>query len=103
MVPQVMKCPDGHFHRIICSIGPYIADYPEQVLISRIVQNWCGRFPFTEDFPHADIWQLLALDILHQLIKGGFKDHLVEWVGKYLELMYGKASAKEQLADIDCR
>ncbi|KAI5986491.1 hypothetical protein EDD15DRAFT_2389856 [Pisolithus albus] len=145
MVPWVMKCPDNHFHRVICGIGPYIADYPEQVLISRIVQNWCGRctaspddldvgrpprtvelmravieelqasaawdewgidanvVPFTEDFPRANICQLLALDILHQLIKGGFKDHLVEWVGKYLELVYGKAGAKERLADIDHR
>ncbi|KIK82842.1 hypothetical protein PAXRUDRAFT_153431, partial [Paxillus rubicundulus Ve08.2h10] len=35
------------------------------------------------------------------VIKGMFKDHLVECVGKYLELEYGKARAKEQLADID--
>jgi len=58
---------------------------------------------FTDDFPHADIWQLLAPDILHQLVKGTFKDHLIEWVGKYLELEYGKAGAKERLADIDRR
>jgi hypothetical protein len=42
-MPQLMKCPDRHFRRIIFGIGPYIADYPEQVLISGIVQNWCGR------------------------------------------------------------
>ncbi|KIK73960.1 hypothetical protein PAXRUDRAFT_20339 [Paxillus rubicundulus Ve08.2h10] len=59
--------------------------------------------PFTDDFPRANIQQLIAPDILHQLVKGTFKDHLVEWVGKYLELEYGKASAKEQLADIDKR
>ena len=39
-----MKCPDRHFCRVVFGIGPYIADYPEQVLISGIVQNWCGRF-----------------------------------------------------------
>ncbi|KAG2158743.1 uncharacterized protein EDB93DRAFT_1237966 [Suillus bovinus] len=40
--------------------------------------------PFTNDFPCADIHQLIAPDILHQIIKGCFKDHLVTWVEKYL-------------------
>ncbi|KAG2093479.1 uncharacterized protein F5147DRAFT_747888 [Suillus discolor] len=40
--------------------------------------------PFTNDFPHANIHQLIAPDILHQIIKGCFKDHLVTWVEKYL-------------------
>ena len=41
--PEVVACPDGHFRRAIYGLGPYIADYPEQVLITCIVQNWCPR------------------------------------------------------------
>ena len=59
--------------------------------------------PFTNGFLRASIYLLLAPDILHQLIKGTFKDHLVEWVTKYLEEIYGKSKAKEILADIDRR
>ena len=41
--PQVFRCPDGHYRRVIWGIGPYIADYPEQVLLTCIVQSWCAR------------------------------------------------------------
>ncbi|KAG1839682.1 hypothetical protein F4604DRAFT_1691099 [Suillus subluteus] len=44
--------------------------------------------PFTNDFPQADIHQLLSFDLLHQLIKGAFKDHLMDWVVKYLRITY---------------
>jgi hypothetical protein len=43
VTPEVLRCPDGHFRRIIWGIGPYIADYPEQVLLACIVKNWCAR------------------------------------------------------------
>ncbi|KAG2342485.1 hypothetical protein BDR05DRAFT_1000806 [Suillus weaverae] len=36
--------------------------------------------PFTNDFPRGNIHELIAPDILHQPIKGTFKDHLVTWV-----------------------
>ncbi len=42
--PEVTLCPDGHFRRVIYGLGPYIADYPEQVLLSGIVQGWCPRY-----------------------------------------------------------
>jgi hypothetical protein len=42
MSPEVFQCPDQHYRRTIFSIGPYIADYPEQVWLSGIVQNWCS-------------------------------------------------------------
>ncbi len=41
--PEVTRCSDGHFHCIIWGLGPYITDYPEQTLLSCIVQYWCPR------------------------------------------------------------
>jgi len=59
--------------------------------------------PFTRDFPRADIHELISLDLLHQAIKGTFKDHLVDWVGEYLEITYEKAEAERILDEIDRR
>jgi hypothetical protein len=59
--------------------------------------------PFTHDFPRADIYEILTPDLLHQVIKGTFKDHLVTWVGEYLVLEHGEAYGNEILDDIDRR
>ena len=59
--------------------------------------------PFTKAFPRADIHELLAPDLLHQVIKGTFKDHVVDWVEKYIKDCYVKAQAEHILADIDRR
>ncbi|TFK87763.1 hypothetical protein K466DRAFT_586114 [Polyporus arcularius HHB13444] len=146
ITPHVMRCPDGHFRRALFEMGPVIADYPEQVYLSGIVQGWCPkcrayaddlstagppRFrahteaivetfdpgilwdvfgvnadvePFTTHFPRADIHELLTPDLLHQLIKGVFKDHLVDWVTDYIKLSApSERDAAEILDQIDIR
>ncbi|KAF8494014.1 hypothetical protein F5888DRAFT_1617539, partial [Russula emetica] len=47
--------------------------------------------------------ELLAPDLLHQIIKGTFKDHLVTWVMDYVAAEHGKSHANQILADIDRR
>jgi len=42
--PEVVKFGDGHFRRVIYGLGPYIADYEEQVLLTCIVRGWCPRY-----------------------------------------------------------
>ncbi|KAI6031143.1 hypothetical protein PISMIDRAFT_57563, partial [Pisolithus microcarpus 441] len=144
--PEVWRCPDGHFRRTAYALAAYIADYPEQVLLSCLVQGWCpictsmsnnldghdsvlrsrqhvefcicafvlaelwdqygvvgDLTPFTNDFPHADIYKMLTPDLLHQIIKGVFKDHLVTWIGEYLKITHGEAEANRILDDIDRR
>ncbi|KAK0438899.1 hypothetical protein EV421DRAFT_1968969 [Armillaria borealis] len=120
---------------VIYDLGAFIADYPEQVLLSGIVSGWCAKctalstdldgpeeygggdghvlwhnygideniLPFTFAFPRADIYKILTSDLLHQVIKGTFKDHLVEWVSEYLVISEGKERAKEIMDDIDRR
>ncbi|KAI0669172.1 hypothetical protein C8Q78DRAFT_1070790 [Trametes maxima] len=143
---EVLRCADGHYRRLVFSLGPYIADYPEQVILACTVQGWCTRCtaphddldtgtaprrsheytealrdayskqilwndygiiedltPFTAYFPRADIHELLSPDLLHQVIKGTFKDHLVTWVEDYLVAKHGRAGAAVIMADIDRR
>lgn len=42
--PVITRCPDGHFRRVIFGLATYIADYPEQALLSCTVQGWCAKF-----------------------------------------------------------
>ena len=38
--PQV----DTHYCRVIFRLDPFIADYPEKVMLSGIVQGWCPKY-----------------------------------------------------------
>jgi hypothetical protein len=59
--------------------------------------------PFTSDFPRGDIYEMISPDLLHQLIKGTFKDHLVRWICEYFVIEYGERQAGMILDDIDRR
>jgi len=50
--------------------------------------------PFTYAFPFADIHELIAVDVFHQIIKGTFKDHLVTWVEDYIKLAHTAAQRR---------
>ncbi|KAF8890543.1 hypothetical protein CPB84DRAFT_1816350 [Gymnopilus junonius] len=98
--PRVTCCSNGYYWRVIYGLGPYIADYPEQCLLASLKEAFEGKskelwegygiiddiLPFTSYFPQGNIHELLSPDLLHQLIKGTFKDHLVTWVVQWMEM-----------------
>ncbi len=59
--------------------------------------------PFTNDLPRADVHELITPDLLHQVIKSTFKDHLVTWVGEYLVLAHGESRSFAILDIMDRR
>jgi hypothetical protein len=54
-------------------------------------------------FPHANIHELVTPDLLHQLVKGVFKDHIFEWVLEWIQLLPTEAAQNRVLDDIDRR
>ena len=62
-----------------------------------------ARQPYTSYFPRGDIYEQITPDLLHQMIKGVYKDHLVSWVCKYLEYLHGAAGGARVIDEIDRR
>ncbi|KAG1745056.1 uncharacterized protein EDB91DRAFT_1080565 [Suillus paluster] len=130
-IPDVVCCPDSHYWCVIYGLGPYITNYQEQLVLSGVVQNWCPKCLnhrknlegdglsllrcrehtdlLVQELQHAHLWyeygiiQEVVVYLLHQIIKGMFKDHLVNWVEEYLLLTHRASCAAEIMDDIDRR
>ncbi|KAF8164432.1 hypothetical protein K438DRAFT_1617385, partial [Mycena galopus ATCC 62051] len=48
--PRITRCSDSHFRYAIYGLGPYIADYPEQTLLTCIVQGCCPWYISTNTY-----------------------------------------------------
>jgi len=126
-----MVCADSWTRRVYPILAAYVADFPEQCLVSCCKENRCLKClvganergevldsvmrdpestknilekckkgqhppefeenglcavykPFWADMPHADIFLAFTPDLLHQIHKGVFKDHLVKWCVKII-------------------
>ncbi|GLB39454.1 hypothetical protein LshimejAT787_0606160 [Lyophyllum shimeji] len=114
--PRVTRCGDGYFRHtanpddLDTTAGRRSQKLTEALLEGcTLTELWDDYgivgdlIPFTASFPRADIHELLAPDLLHQLIKGTFKDHLVEWITQYIKDNNSERRANEILADIDRR
>ncbi|KAK0443005.1 hypothetical protein EV421DRAFT_1736054 [Armillaria borealis] len=94
-----MTCADGYEHWAWPILAAYVADYPEQCLIACCKENRCpictvspqNRGSHTENSVFKEDWESMGmrpvsftLDLLHQLHKGVFKDHLVKWCSQLI-------------------
>lgn len=73
------------------------------LIILFFLANNVALQPFTNKFPRADIHELISPDLLHQLIKGTFKDHIVTWITQYVIAKHTERAANKILDDIDRR
>ncbi|KAG0693579.1 hypothetical protein DFH29DRAFT_985457 [Suillus ampliporus] len=102
----------------VYGLGPYIADYPEQLLLSGVVQNWCPRCLanskdldgtqlclhrceahtelLIEQLPYKQVWR--EYGIVSDIV-----DHLVNWVEDYLNVTHSTGHAAKIMDDIDRR
>lgn len=61
--PELIRCPEGHWRKAIYGLGPYIADYPEQVWLAGIVQGWCPKWVAVQLYWHFSSLFLHPTDV----------------------------------------
>ncbi|KAI6038727.1 hypothetical protein EDC04DRAFT_2868259 [Pisolithus marmoratus] len=94
-----MVCANGYLHHIHPILAAYVADFPEQCLVACNKESRCPHClhrngqsrkfddeglcavyePFWKDLPFTNIFTCITPNILHQLRKGVFHDHLLQW------------------------
>ncbi|KAG1873111.1 hypothetical protein F4604DRAFT_1880985 [Suillus subluteus] len=108
--PEVVRSPDGHFRHAVYAdslddgtYGRCSHDHTEVLVEEFELGVLSDKYGLVGDIVVSDIHELLSPDILHQLITGAFKDHIVTWVHKYIEAQYSENEANRILDDIDHR
>lgn len=104
---EEMRCADGGVRRVHPILAAFMGDYPEQCLVTCARDGRCpiclvprnkkvGDYeqghlgtidalgirptrPFWRNMPFVDIFGCITPDLLHQVDKGVFGDHLVKW------------------------
>ncbi|KAG2137633.1 uncharacterized protein EDB93DRAFT_1322465 [Suillus bovinus] len=87
-----MVCADSFIRRVYPILAAYVADFPEQCLVACCKENRCPKCLVAADERGDPLNSLIRdpeltkeilerqrSDLLHQLHKGVFKDHLVKW------------------------
>lgn len=114
-----LDCPDQSYRcrehtEILIDSWPTLKLWDEYGVVDNVKVCFCNSLytifnlhtyiqSFTTHFPRADINEMITPDLLHQVIKGAFKDHVVEWVQQWLVQAHGQAGANRILEDIDYR
>ena len=96
-------CPDQSYcciehTNILLDAWPTLKLWDEYGIVNNIKVSFVSLQSFTTHFPWVDIYEMITPDLLHQVIKGAFKDHVIEWVHTH-----GEAQANRILEDIDQR
>ena len=75
--PEIVQCPDRHFRRVLWGLGPYIADYQEQLTVACIVQYWCARYVIDSDGLYI-FYSLSFAGVEHYQIILTAQNHLID-------------------------